>query len=53
MCYGIEMGMKLITGCAKEQKVCAKCCQSVDQILGRYLYLEDSLSSTYARCWFP
>ncbi|XP_010460417.1 PREDICTED: uncharacterized protein C9orf85 homolog isoform X1 [Camelina sativa] len=29
---------KLCPGCAKEQKVCAKCCSRVDQILGRDIY---------------
>lgn len=53
MCYSIELSMKRITGCAKEQKVCAKCCSRVDQILGRYLDLADCLSSTNARYWFP
>jgi hypothetical protein len=29
---------KLCTGCAKEQKVCAKCCSRADQIMGRDIY---------------
>ncbi|CAH2055312.1 unnamed protein product [Thlaspi arvense] len=29
---------KLCTGCAKEQKVCAKCCSRADQIIGRDIY---------------